>query len=166
MGNGNANFGTFELDATAGTTTTELKADTILLAFAPQLSTAGTATGTNPIIPNITAPTLQEFGTNSNMQGNAMWAWSDSSCSVSTNGAYDAGSEQTAGDGAYITLPDFGNCSGLMDRQILNRIFAHIDYIWRDCCWQPEFGILGSIGFGSANTPKYWDVGARFGVSF
>jgi hypothetical protein len=67
---------------------------------------------------------------------------------------------------ALISLPNTeGNCSGFMPAQNLNLIFAHIDYVWRDCAWQPEVGLLGSIGFGK-HTAAYWDVGGRIGFAF
>jgi len=63
---------------------------------------------------------------------------------------------------------NINTCSGLMGGQILNRLFAHIDYVWDDCCWAPELGVLGSYGFTTnANpTPAFWDLGARLGFSF
>jgi hypothetical protein len=72
-------------------------------------------------------------------------------------------------DNAAFLLPNVqGNCSGLMSGQVLNRIFGHIDYVWRDCAWQPEIGIVGSIGFVPAGKPtaNYWDLGARVGFAF
>lgn len=84
------------------------------------------------------------------------------------NAAYNYG-ESTPLDEAALSLPDTqGNCSGLMSGQILNKIFGHIDYVWRDCAWQPEFGILGSIGFVPSQyvTANYWDLGARVGFAF
>ena len=167
MGNGNATLASLTVGNVVSPAGGVL-ANAPIQAYAPA-SSAGACTGPAsgaPTINLITKPTLVDYGTNKNTQGSNITGSQYSSFATSTNGAYDAGNEVETGNGAYLTLPDFGNCSGLMDRQILNRIFAHIDYIWRDCCWQPEFGILGSIGFGSANTPKYWDVGARFGVSF
>jgi hypothetical protein len=85
------------------------------------------------------------------------------------NAAYTYGTP-TEADGS--NLAEVGvftsNCSGLMGRQVLNRVFGHIDYVWRDCSWQPELGILGSIGFAptSSVTAAYWDVGARCGFAF
>lgn len=67
---------------------------------------------------------------------------------------------------ALIQLPNTeGNCSGFMPAQNLNLIFGHLDYVWRDCAWQPEVGILGSIGFGK-HTAAYWDIGGRIGFAF
>lgn len=67
---------------------------------------------------------------------------------------------------ALIQLPQTeGNSSGLMMGQNLNLIFAHLDYVWRDCAWQPEAGIIGSIGFGK-HTAAYWDLGGRIGFAF
>jgi hypothetical protein len=72
-------------------------------------------------------------------------------------------------DAAAFTLPQTsGNCSGIMTGQVLNKLFGHIDYVWRDCAWQPEVGIVGSIGFVPASkvTANYWDLGARVGFAF
>jgi len=72
-------------------------------------------------------------------------------------------------DAAAFTLPQTsGNCSGIMTGQVLNKLFGHIDYVWRDCAWQPEVGIIGSIGFVPASkvTANYWDLGARVGFAF
>lgn len=70
---------------------------------------------------------------------------------------------------SLVEIPQVeGNCSGFMGAQVLNKIFAHMDYVWRDCAWQPEFGILGSIGFSPVGKPtaNYWDLGARLGFAF
>jgi hypothetical protein len=79
--------------------------------------------------------------------------------------------ESTFPDGAsesdIFILPDLKNSQGLMNAQILNRIFLHIDYTF-DSLWMPTIGIIGSYGFGSENyfTANYWDLGIRMGVSF
>jgi hypothetical protein len=83
--------------------------------------------------------------------------------------AFDYGTPVDVDSADFVLLGQFGaNCSGLMAKQILNRIFGHIDYVWRDCSWQPEIGILGSIGFSPCNslTAAYWDVGGRIGFAF
>lgn len=83
--------------------------------------------------------------------------------------AYVYGDSMAADSAYFAQVGDFsGNCSGLMARQVLNRIFAHIDYVWRDCAWQPELGIVGSIGFSpcSSVTAAYWDLGGRVGFAF
>jgi hypothetical protein len=66
-----------------------------------------------------------------------------------------------------FTLPDI-NSSGLMNGQMLHRIFGHVDYVWSNNEWLPQLGILGSFGFSqdSYRTAEYWDLGARFGFSF
>lgn len=67
-----------------------------------------------------------------------------------------------------FTLPDiYDNRSGLMDAQILNRIFGHIDYTW-ETIYRPYLGLLGSCSFGSTKyqTPLYWDIGCYIGCSF
>lgn len=70
-------------------------------------------------------------------------------------------------DTDVFTLPDF-NRSGLMEGQISNKLFAHIDYVWSDCSWTPELGVLGSISFSpnSYKTAEYWDIGAKLGFSY
>lgn len=83
--------------------------------------------------------------------------------------AYTYGTPVSADAQTLADVGEFtGNCSGLMGRQVLNRIFGHVDYIWRDCSWQPEIGVVGSIGFSPCNslTAAYWDVGGRVGFAF
>jgi hypothetical protein len=65
-------------------------------------------------------------------------------------------------------LPNIqNNNTALMNGQMLNRIFGHIDYVW-DSLWQPRIGILGSYGFTCNKyiTAAYWDLGFLFGFSF
>jgi hypothetical protein len=84
------------------------------------------------------------------------------------NSAYNYGTPGAL-DSVALNLPNVqGNCSGLMSGQVLNKIFGHIDYVWVDCAWQPEIGILGSIGFvpNGKPTANYWDLGARVGFAF
>lgn len=84
------------------------------------------------------------------------------------NAAYSYGEAADLEDAVIDLAQVSGNCSGLMSGQVLNRLFGHIDYVWRDCAWQPEIGILGSIGFvpSSQVTANYWDLGARIGFAF
>ncbi len=92
-----------------------------------------------------------------------------STVDAGTNAAYSYGNSDIALDEAAFQLGNFnGNCTGLMSGQVLNRIFGHIDYVWRDCAWQPEIGIVGSVGFVPAGKPtaNYWDLGARVGFAF
>lgn len=73
----------------------------------------------------------------------------------------------TVADDVFI-LPDIkNNQSGLMNGQILNRIFGHVEYNW-DTLYTPTIGIVGSYGFGSKNyfTAFYWDLGFYIGCSF
>jgi len=60
------------------------------------------------------------------------------------------------------------NRSGLMEAQILHRVFGHVDYTWSDSCWMPSFGVVGSVSFSTCSykTAKNWDIGARLGCSF
>lgn len=86
------------------------------------------------------------------------------------NAAYVYGADTALQDAAFsLSANDqAGNCSGLMNAQVLNKIFGHIDYVWRDCAWQPEIGIVGSVGFVPSGKPtaNYWDLGARIGFAF
>jgi hypothetical protein len=97
--------------------------------------------------------------------GNKILTKTINECAKSNNGAFDAGEN---GINNYISIPDFENSSGLMNAQILNRIFAHINYKWTNSNWTPEIGILGSFGFGSnaTKTAEYWDIGGFIGFSF
>lgn len=95
----------------------------------------------------------------------------DESVATKDSGAYSYGMDTDGADMATdsFTLPNLScNTSGLMGSQILNKVFAHIDYVWTDSCWQPELGILGSVGFGSGSktTAQYWDLGVRLGFAF
>lgn len=94
-------------------------------------------------------------------------AGSDNEVAPILAGAYLYGISDSASATNTFTLPQF-NCTGLMGGQMLNRIFAHVDYVWRDHCWQPELGVLGSVGFGSGSqtTAQYWDLGLRLGFAF
>jgi hypothetical protein len=70
-------------------------------------------------------------------------------------------------DDVFI-LPDISNnVSGLMGGQILNRIFAHIEYNW-ETLYAPKIGLVGSYGFGGEKyfTALYWDLGFYIGCSF
>ena len=84
------------------------------------------------------------------------------------NPAFVYGSDTPIDEAAFGLPQGPGNCSGLMSSQILNKIFGHIDYVWRDCAWQPEIGIVGSVGFVPQGKPtaNYWDLGARVGFAF
>jgi hypothetical protein len=65
-------------------------------------------------------------------------------------------------------LPNIAdNNSGLMDSQILNKIFAHIEYNW-ETIYAPTVGLVGSYGFGMQNyfTALYWDFGCYLSCSF
>lgn len=88
-----------------------------------------------------------------------------SSVSTGENPAMVYGENAAIAD-ALVQLPSTeGNSSGFMLAQNMNLIFGHLDYVWRDCAWQPEVGILGSIGFGK-HTAAYWDLGGRVGFAF
>lgn len=66
-----------------------------------------------------------------------------------------------------FTLPDL-NRSGLMESQILNRIFGYIEHVWKDYAYTPFLKVIASCGFTPSNyiTAKYWDAGIEFGCSF
>jgi hypothetical protein len=94
-----------------------------------------------------------------------------------TSGAYKYGTGTSSGEGAIGTtskdvfiLPDISNDNrtGLMEAQILHKIFGHIDYIWSDIQWEPKMGIFGSFGFSPTKyqTADYWDLGIKFGFIF
>ncbi len=53
----------------------------------------------------------------------------------------------------------------IMPTQQLNLFFAHVDYTWRDCSWEPEVGIIGSVSFGK-QTAAYLELGGRAGFAF
>jgi hypothetical protein len=79
----------------------------------------------------------------------------------------DEGGSGTTPEDVFI-LPNLqNNNTALMNGQVLNRIFGHIDYVW-DSLWQPRIGILGSYGFTCNKyiTAAYWDLGFLFGFSF
>jgi hypothetical protein len=68
-----------------------------------------------------------------------------------------------------FSLPDITqeNRSGLMEGQLLNRIFGKIEYSW-DSQFQPTVGILGSYGFTTKKylSASYWDLGLYVGCTF
>lgn len=87
------------------------------------------------------------------------------------------GSEETDPETTYtgptaidlFQLPSItpDNTSGIMDAQILNRIFGKVEYEW-ESIYLPRLGIVGSYGFGSKKyiTAAYWDLGIYIGCSF
>jgi hypothetical protein len=90
-----------------------------------------------------------------------------------TGGAYeyptntgDEGQNGTAAKDVF-QLPQY-NRSGLMDSQIIHRIFTHFDYSWEEYTFVPRVSTFGSIGFGNYGntTLKNWEVGAKLGVSY
>lgn len=90
------------------------------------------------------------------------------SMAIGENAAYSYGETVGVLDAAFV-LPNLeSNGGGLMPSQVLNRIFGHVDYVWRDSVWQPEIGLLGSVGFvpSSKLTANYWDIGMRLGFVF
>lgn len=112
-------------------------------------------------------------------QGNSVLVKSCGDVTVNgRTGAYLYG-ESTGGDSNgedYVgttaedvfTLPDIiNNQSGLMNGQIINRIFGHIEYNW-ETLYAPKIGIVGSYGFGGKTyfTAYYWDLGFYIGCSF
>jgi hypothetical protein len=88
-----------------------------------------------------------------------------------TGGAYtypdDTGDTEGTLTKDVFQLPEY-NRSGLMDGQILHRVFGHLDYTWTENSCMPHFGIMGSFGFDTSSyrTAQYWDVGARIGLSY
>jgi len=84
-------------------------------------------------------------------------------------GAYKYGvlTKETSTNNLFY-LPDFNNRSGLMEKQIINRFFFHIDYKWLNSDLLPFFGILLAYDFGTQiyQTIKYWQVGVRIGCQF
>lgn len=126
----------------------------------------GTGAGNDPV-----AGTYVTAGANGAFAaGTQIYAKTSSSVANSSSGAYSYGSDSDpvpANDANTFNLPSF-NRSGLMDGQILHRVFGHVDYVWSDCDWVPQLGVMGSFGFSqdSYRTAEYWDIGARFGISF
>jgi hypothetical protein len=114
----------------------------------------------------------------SGIQGS--WIQAKTNGDVATDGnsgAYKYGTSTSSGDVAIGTMSkdvfilsdiDCNNRSGLMDGQILHKLFFHIDYMWSDIQWEPQIGVFGSYGFSPINykTADYWDIGARFGFIF
>lgn len=80
---------------------------------------------------------------------------------------YGEGTNGEVSQNDVFSLPQI-NRSGLMEAQILNRIFAHIEYSWKDCLYNPILRILGAYGFvpNSYLTAQYWDFGVQFSCSF
>jgi hypothetical protein len=89
------------------------------------------------------------------------------------SGAYSYGestetinSEGTTIEDVFL-LPCINN-SGLMNAQILNKIFAHFDYTFESLLYNPSIHIIGAYGFSPINyiTPAYWDIGLQFSFNF
>lgn len=104
-------------------------------------------------------PTTLTIEPNNFIDTGDMYTWDDNAHDI------DAAADNNPED--LYSLP-FPNRSGLMDGQVLNKLFSHIDYVWEDNCWTPMIGIIGSISFTPNNhkTIKFWDIGARIGCSF
>jgi hypothetical protein len=64
-------------------------------------------------------------------------------------------------------LPEY-NRSGLMESQIIHRIFSHFDYAWEEYTFVPRISTFGSIGFGNYGSTalKTWEIGTKIGVSY
>jgi hypothetical protein len=95
-------------------------------------------------------------------------AGSAASFEYGENPAFGYGVSDDVQDIAFV-LPDLeSNRSGLMEGQILNRLYFSGNYVWRNCRFQPEIGGGFSYGFVPSNyvTPKYGDVWATFGFAF
>ena len=71
--------------------------------------------------------------------------------------------ENTPIERGLIELPQ--TAKEIMPTQYLNLFFAHVDYTWRDCTWEPEIGIIGSVSFGK-QTAAYLELGGRAGFAF
>ena len=84
------------------------------------------------------------------------------------NAIYSYGTDVSVDDAAFVIPNTQFNSSCLMSAQVLNKLFMHIDYIWKEYELQPEIGIIGSVGFVPQGKPtaNYWDLGARIGLAF
>lgn len=56
-------------------------------------------------------------------------------------------------------------------RQISHKLFAHIDYQWEECCWQPYLGIYGEVEFAQNGkchvcTANQWGLSVRSGFTY
>lgn len=84
------------------------------------------------------------------------------------NAAYSYGFPLLAKYGK-IGLPDIeNNFSGLMKKQVLNRVFMHFDYESICTKYTTYFSLLGSLGFQSALYPTatYYDIAVKVGFNF
>ena len=67
-----------------------------------------------------------------------------------------------------FTLPEvYGNCSGAMGSQILNKIFAHAEYTW-ESIWKPTLGVFGAFAISPSSylSANYFEFGAKFEFYF
>lgn len=72
-------------------------------------------------------------------------------------------------DPVLVTTALLNVNSGLLDSQITNKIFGHLDYGWTDCDWSPEVYVGGEVEFASherRGAMNAWGVYAGVGVSF
>lgn len=81
--------------------------------------------------------------------------------------AFGVEAEEEASASNTFTLPHLNN-TGLMNGQILHKIFGHVDYVFMDSNWMPHVGINGSVALStdSYRTPKYWELGVKAGFSY
>jgi hypothetical protein len=126
--------------------------------------------GTGGTAPSAVVKFVEQGSGGAFAAGTQLYVKTSSNVASADAGAYSYGSQTDpapANDSNTFSLPST-NRSGLMEGQMLHRIFGHIDYVWSDCDWMPQLGVLGSFGFSqdSYRTAEYWDLGARFGFSF
>jgi hypothetical protein len=114
---------------------------------------------TTPESLEVYRPTSLIIDSNNYIDTQDMYTWDDNAHDG------DASADNNAEDLYSLPSP---NRSGLMDGQVLNKLFSHIDYIWEDCDFAPTIGIVGSVSFTPNNhkSVKFWDLGARIGCSF
>jgi hypothetical protein len=92
---------------------------------------------------------------------------------ITSNGAYEYGDSTGDSDGGrtdsthVFTLPNY-NRSGLMEKQILHRIFAQINYSNLSSSIIPYIGAFGAFGFGNNAFPtaKTWELGIKVGFGY
>lgn len=79
--------------------------------------------------------------------------------------AYSVGTADTST--TVITNADLNINSGKAPRQLINKGFLTLDYVWRDHDWAPYLGLVGQAEGGSRYCDlKQWGIAVRGGISF
>lgn len=118
-------------------------------------SLAGTAWTTNLVSPDATAYT-----------GGTLTTPLNPAITLNGEAVPDFGVPATLSN--MLTASDINVNSGLMNQQIINRIYGSYEYTFNECKFKPFVGVMGSVGWSPLDsyTPQMWDVSVRLGFEY